>query len=61
MPRNNIMVENTMEISNPFLNSNVPITMPSSPVVKSRMIASCILTKVRINAEEISTVSPRGI
>ncbi len=38
-----------------------PITTPNSPVVKRRIIVSCILMIVRINAEEKSTENPRKI
>lgn len=50
-----------MELIIPFLKSNVPITMPSKPVVKSRIIDSWILIIVRINTEEKNTEKPRGI
>lgn len=55
------MLEDSMEIIIPFLKSNVPITMPSKPVVKSRIIDSWILIIVRINTEEKNTARPRGI
>lgn len=39
----------------------IPITTPRSPVVKSKIIASCALTMARIDAEEKNTINPRGI
>ena len=50
-----------MELIIPFLKSNAPITMPSTPVVKSRIIDSWILIIVRINTEDKNTAKPRGI
>ncbi len=55
------MLENNIEISIPFLYSKIPIKIPSRPVVKSRIIVSCTLTKTRINAEEKNTAKPREI
>lgn len=55
------MLEDSMEIIIPFLKSNAPITIPSKPVVKSRIIDSWILIIVRINTEEKNTARPRGI
>ncbi|MCC3863758.1 hypothetical protein K0040_05450 [Terrisporobacter petrolearius] len=37
------------------------MTMPNSPVVKSRISDSCRLIIERINTEEKNTVKPRGI
>lgn len=55
------MVENNVEITIPFLKSNVPIAIPNSPVVKSRIIVSCTLTIVKIIAEEKNTAKPSVI
>lgn len=55
------MLEDSMEIIIPFLKSNVPIIMPSKPVVKSRIIDSWILIIVRINTEEKNTIIAKGI
>lgn len=61
MPRDSAMLEDSMETIIPFLKSNVPITIPSKPVVKSRITDSWILIIVRINTEEKNTARPRGI
>lgn len=61
MPTDSATLENSMELIIPFLKSNAPITMPSKPVVKSRIIDSWILIIVRINTEEKNTAKPRGI
>lgn len=37
------------------------MTIPSSPVVKRKIIVSCILMIERINAEEKNTNNPRKI
>ena len=55
------MLEDNIEINIPLLKSSVPITKPSSPVVKSRISNSCILIIARITAEAKNTVRPRGI
>lgn len=55
------MLEKNKEIITPFLYNKVPISIPSSPVVKSRIIVSWTLIIVRINAEDKKTVNPREI
>lgn len=42
IPRVNITPERIMETTMPLLKRKVPMTMPRRPVVKNRMIASCI-------------------
>jgi hypothetical protein len=59
IPIDKAMAEASIETSIPFLYSKVPRTIPSSPVVKRRIIASCGLTIIRINTEENNTVIPR--
>lgn len=53
--------KNKVELCNPFLLSNAPITMPNNPVVKRSMSASCILIIVRTNEEVNNTVNPSKI
>ncbi len=61
IPRDNIIKDNRIETSIPFLKRNVPITMPSNPVVKRRMTASCTLIKERMSIEEKNTLIPSEI
>lgn len=59
MPSDSAKLEPRIERTIPFLYSKAPITIPSSPVVKSKIRVSSILMKVRRNTEAISTVTPR--
>lgn len=61
IPIDNAIAEASIEINIGFLYIKIPRTVPSSPVLKRRIIASCGLTMIRINEEENNTVMPRKI
>lgn len=51
--------EATIDVKKPFLYINTPSIRPISPVANRNIIISCMLTIIRIKAEDIRTIMPR--
>lgn len=59
IPNDNTTADVNIVTNIPFLYNSAPSVIPSSPVVKSRINASCGLIIIRMSAEENNTVKPR--